>query len=320
MNEDKKWDVLTYGETMAVFLPEQKQLLRYVDTFKKGVAGAESNVAIGVARLGHSSCWISKVGDDELGEYILKEIRGEGVDVTAVMKEDKAPTGLMIKQFGPMNETSVFYYRKNSAASTLSSKDVRGDQIRAARIVHITGVTSALSDSCAEMNYEIASIAKKTGVSLSFDPNIRLKLWDKEKAKRVLIPLLELCDIVEMGIDEAEILLGTDRTDEIIRILREMNIKKIAIKMGSAGAIVADINCVYKIPAYKVSAVDNIGAGDAFVAGFLCGIIERKELNICGKMGALMGAQAVTVAGDIEGFPDRRKLDMLMHGIQSIHR
>ena len=90
------------------FSPRAKttsSLCRYI---QKGVAGAESNVAIGVTKLGHSSCWISKVGDDELGEYILKEIRGEGVDVTAVTKEDKAPTGLMIKQFGPMNETSVF--------------------------------------------------------------------------------------------------------------------------------------------------------------------------------------------------------------------
>ena len=95
----KQWDVLTVGETMVVFIPEQKQLLRYVDRFKKGIAGAESNVAIGVSKLGHTSCWISKLGCDELGEYVLREIRGEGVYVSEVIRDENASTGLMIKQF-----------------------------------------------------------------------------------------------------------------------------------------------------------------------------------------------------------------------------
>ena len=316
----KKWELLTVGETMVVFIPEQKQLLRYVDTLKKGIAGAESNVAIGISKLGHKSCWISKLGDDELGEFILKEIRGEGVNVTEVIREKNVQTGLMIKQFGPMDETSVFYYRRNSAASTLSPGDIGEELIKKSKIVHLTGVTSALSETCENMNLEIAKTAKRIGVLVSFDPNIRLKLWNEVRAVEALTPLLDLCDIVEIGLDEAKILLKTDKIEEIIELLRAKGIQKIAIKLGSKGAIVADTEHTYEISAYTVEAVDNIGAGDAFAAGFLCGILEKQPILTCGKMGAAMGAQAVCVSGDIEGLLDRDKLDIFLRGSKKTYR
>ena len=319
-SREKRWDVLTVGETMVVFIPEQKQPFRYVDTFRKGIAGAESNVAIGLSKLGHSSCWMSKVGNDELGEFILKEIRGEGVDVTEVIKEKDMRTGLMIKEFRSTDETSVFYYRENSAASTLSRENIREDLIKRAKIVHLTGITSALSSTCAEMNLEIAHIAKIAGILISFDPNIRLKLWDRKRIRDTLTPLLKLCDVIEIGVDEADVLLNTNRTESIIQLLREKGIQKIALKLGRDGAVVADDTQVYEIPAYIVETVDNIGAGDAFAAGFLCGIIENQSLLACGRMGAVMGAQAVRVPGDIEGLPDRRRLDMLLQGNRQNYR
>ena len=316
----KQWDVLTVGETMVVFIPEQKQLLRYVDRFKKGIAGAESNVAIGVSKLGHTSCWISKLGCDELGEYVLREIRGEGVYVSEVIRDENASTGLMIKQFSEANETSVFYYRRNSAASTLNKDNISEEMIQNSKIIHITGVTSALSGSCAEMNLTLAKKAKKNGVLVSFDPNIRLRLWSKNEAAETLRPLLDMCDIVEIGLDEAKVLLDTDNINEVVRILREKKIHKIAVKLGSKGAIVADESSMYEIPPYSVKVIDNIGAGDAFAAGFLCGILEERDLFTCGKMGAMMGAQAVGPLGDIEGLPDRKRLELLLNGNKENYR
>ncbi|GAA0733775.1 sugar kinase [Clostridium oceanicum] len=313
-------DIVTIGETMVNFIPDQRGYLRYAKNFSMKIAGAESNVAIGVAKLGHSSGWISKLGKDEFGEIILKELRSEGVDVSSVIQTSNNPTGVMFKQFSIQNETNVMYYRSNSAASTLGLNDIDIDYLKKARIIHISGVTPMLSETCKEAIYSILDFAEKFKIPVSFDPNIRLKLMDKDEAKACLYPFLEKSDIVMLGQGEAELLLGLKNPEEIIYKLRDLGVKKIAIKMGDKGAVVADSKTIVNIPLVKTVLVDTVGAGDAFNSGFLTGLIEKRSIEECGNMGALMGALAVSTNGDTEGLISREDFDHLYYHKNIIYR
>jgi 2-dehydro-3-deoxygluconokinase len=304
-------EVVTIGETMVAFIPNAHTALRYVEHFTKVVAGAESNVAVGLVKLGHSSGWISKLGNDEFGQFILRELRGEGVDVSSVLISDTNPTGIMFKQFTNDKDSSVFYYRNNSAASTIHKDELDTQYIQDARILHISGITPALSKSCEETTLEAMNFARRQGILVCFDPNIRLKLWSKQKAKSVLEPLLSLSDIVLLGEDEAELLMGLSAPIKIVDNLRKRGVRWIGIKQGSKGAYVADVNTELSIPPYPVTVVDTIGAGDAFNAGFLAGLLENKSIASCGKMGVMMGALAVSSYGDFEGLPNRASFDSM---------
>lgn len=305
---------------MVAFIPNDHTALRYVNQFTKVVAGAESNVAVGLVKLGHSSGWISKLGNDEFGQFILRELRGEGVDVSSVLISETHPTGIMFKQFTNDKDSSVFYYRDNSAASTFSKDELNKQYIRDAKILLISGITPALSDSCEETTLEVMKFARKQGILVCFDPNIRRKLWSEERAKNVLEPLLALSDIVLLGIDEAELLLGVSTPPEIVSALRKRDVRWIGIKQGEKGAYVADQNSEISISPYPVTVVDTIGAGDAFNAGFLAGLLENKAIEICGKMGALMGALAVSSYGDFEGLPNRSSFDSIFDNKQEASR
>lgn len=313
-------DLVTIGETMVAFMPDEKELIRYARSFSKKTAGAESNVAIGIAKLGLKSGWISKVGRDEFGEFILRELRGEGVDTSRVIKTADHPTGIMFKQFSFNNETSVFYYRKNSAASMLTIADLDEDYIKQAKILHLSGITPALSESCkATINY-LVDFAKTNHITISFDPNIRLKLWSQNEAVACLCNILAKSDIVLLNISEAKMLLGTDNISIIIEKLRDFGAEKIAVKLGPKGAVVADRQKIYQCPQVDTVVVDNIGAGDAFNSGFLCGVIEGKDIEMCGKMGAMMGALAVSSYGDVEGLPNREQLENYLNHTHQIYR
>lgn len=313
-------DLVTIGETMVVFIPRESGYLRYVSEFTKKTAGAESNVAIGLAKLGHSSGWISKIGNDEFGEFLLRELRGEGVDTSRVLRSDTNPTGLMFKQFRSGGETSVFYYRRDSAASTLCPEDLDADYIRSARIVHLSGITPALSASCAETVPHIMRIAREAGALVSFDPNIRLRLWDAARAKQTLAPLFAQSDIVLIGQDEGEMLVGEREPEGIIAALRAQGARWIAVKMGKRGAMVADQSESFMIPIVDGPVVDNVGAGDAFDAGFLCGILEGCGMRECGEMGSIMGGAAVSANGDVEGLPNREQFDRIRQKATMIYR
>lgn len=314
-------EVVTLGETMVLFSPMQSGPLRYVHNFQKRIAGAESNVAIGICRLGHSSGWISKVGEDEFGKYLLREIQAEGVDVSRVKTTKLGPTGVMFKEIGEARETKVYYYRRGSAASLMTPEDLDPDYIKSAKILHLTGITPALSPNCLDTVREAIRIAKESGVMVSFDPNIRLKLWGKEEAGRVLRELLPQVDLALPGLDEAEIIFGRSPVEQLLDSFLNLGVKLVVLKTGSQGCLVADATQTIAVNAFEVDrVVDPIGAGDAFAAGFLVGMLENKSLMESAKLANAMGAFAVTTAGDIEGLPDRVELEAFINQQVSITR
>ena len=313
-------DVITLGESLVAFIPNTHTKLRYVHQFGKVVVGAESNVAVGLAKLGYSTGWISKVGDDEFGQFMIRELKAEGVDTSSVVISDKGPTAIMFKQFSNALDTSVFYYRTGSAASTMDRDAIDWEYMKKARIIHISGITSAISESCRELVEEVFAFAKKEHLLVSFDPNIRRKLMTEEVARSILTPLLFQADIVLLGEEEGRILLGTENPEEISKTLLDHGCSYIGVKRGSQGAYVADRSGKFFIEPYPVKVVDSIGAGDAFNTGFLAGLLESQPIEACGKMGALLGSLAVSSHGDVEGLPDGKTFHQLMNNREEIHR
>lgn len=298
-------DVLTFGESMVVFSPNINGPLRHVHSFSKSLGGAESNVATALAKLNHSAGWFSKVSDDEFGRFVISSIKAEGVDTSRVIIDKERPTGLLFKERYQRSNPNVYYYRKNSAASSLSPEDIDEEYIKQAKILHITGITPALSESCRRAVYRAIEIAKENKILVSFDPNIRLKLWTVDEARKILVDIASKADIVMPGLDEAELLLGLTNKDDVADFFLNKEAKIVAVKLGSEGCYIKDKKEGVKVAGYNVSDLiqDTAGAGDGFVAGFLAGYLEKLSLNEIGQYANGVGVMATLVQGDMEGYP-----------------
>ena len=306
--------LVTIGETMAAFTPDAAGPLRYVSGFGVRTAGAESNVAVGIAKLGLQAVWMSRLGKDEFGAFIRNQLRGEGVDCSRVIFDPGHRTGVMFKETG-VGETKVFYYRENSAASHLCPEDLTEELFADAQVLHLSGITPVLSDSCREMTLEAVRMAKKAGVPVSFDPNIRRKLWGERDFVPLIRGLTLDSEIVLLGLEEAEALFGIRDPEEIVRLLREQGCARyVAVKDGGNGAWVADGEKMVKIPPHPCKPVEPIGAGDGFNAGFLAGILLGKDVETAGRMGGVCGALATQTPGDVEGYPDWEQLQTALAG------
>lgn len=312
--------LITLGETMAAFTPDGTGPLRYIRDYRLRFAGAESNTAIDAARLGISTCWISRLGADEFGRFILNQIRGEGVDCSHVISDPDHPTGLMFKEtLG--GQTHVTYYRAGSAASALSPSDLNESLFRDASLLHLTGITPVLSDSCRNTVLEAFRLAEKYRVPVSFDPNIRRKLWKDRDYTELIRELTLRSQIVLTGLDEAEALFGTQDTEEILDILFNRGVALcVAIKNGEKGAVVSGGKQLFRLLPHPCRCVESVGAGDAFNAGFLAGLLKGRDLETAGRMGCICGALATQTPGDTEGCPDEKQLDQILENEAPIYR
>ena len=303
-------DVVTIGETMALFIPTSIGPMRYAGQFEKSIGGAESNVAIGLSRLGHQCGWISRLGHDEFGLFIRNFIRGEGVDTSQVKFDEQHATAVFFKERQMMQEPKISYYRHNSAASKMTPNDLNEEYIANAKFLHVTGITPALSPSCQETINQAIIMAKKHGVTVVFDPNIRLKLWSADEAKDTLINIAAKSDIVLPGLEEGFMLTGKNKPESIASQLISRGAKVVVVKLGAEGAYYADQTETGLIPGIPVKqVVDPIGAGDAFAAGFLSGLLRGFSLPEAVKLANQVGAFALTVVGDVEGLPFWSQVD-----------
>lgn len=312
--------LITLGETMAMMVPENDGPLRYVTNFRIRMAGAESNVAIGVCKLGEDASWIGRLGDDEFGRYLLNQMRSEGVDCSHSIFDEKHRTGVMFKEIGE-GETKVFYYRENSAASHMCPGDLNRRMFNGASILHLTGITPVLSESCRDTVLAAIELAKSCGLSISFDPNIRRKLWGEKDFRELIRDITLKSNIVLMGLSEAKALFGLDDQQKIFEKLFSLGTAKyIAIKNGDKGAIVSDGSQSVTIAPYPCRCVDPVGAGDGFNAGFLTGIMRGEDIVTAGRMGAICGALATQTTGDMEGYPDAKQMSQALNNSEIIYR
>lgn len=314
-------DVVTLGETMALFAPREAGPLKYVGEYQLKLGGAETNFAIALVRLGVSAGWISRLGDDGLGHAIAHNIRGEGVDLSRVQIDRDAPTGLYVKELSAVGESTVYYYRRGSAASRLSPGDLDVAYVQGARWLHLTGITPALSETCRATVEQAASLARAAGLGVSFDPNLRLKLWTAERAREVLLPIMARCTVLCGGDEELQLLLRVDQPDAAADWALERGIEIVAVKLGSRGALVATAAERRIVPAYAIPAVvDAIGAGDGFDAGLVAGLLNDLDPWRAAELGNAVGAHALMVNGDYEGYPTRREAEAFMAGHVKVTR
>jgi 2-dehydro-3-deoxygluconokinase len=305
-------DVVTFGETMVLFAAVESGPLRFANTYTRHPAGTETNFAIGLARLGHQVGWFSRVGDDEFGQYIVNFVRGEGVDTSRVVVDPEAPTGVLFKEKRELGARKIVYYRRGSAASRLAPSDLDRDYIASARYLHITGITPALSPTAREAVFEATRMAREAGVKVSFDPNLRLRLWTAEQARATWRELLPLCDLVLPGLDEAELITGESDPDRAADAIRAFGPSLAVVKLGPEGALaVGPEGRVRQAGVRLERIVDPVGAGDGFAAGFLAGQLRGLDLAQSLKIANTVGAFATTVVGDVEGLPTWREVQEL---------
>ncbi|MDT7580327.1 MAG: hypothetical protein QOK35_1591, partial [Pseudonocardiales bacterium] len=286
-----------------------------------GMGGAESNVAIGLSRLGVNCTWVSRVGDDALGTFLTREIRAEGVRVL-VTRDPVAPTGLMLKEHRHGRPWRVRYYRAGSAASRLSPADVDAvaDEIAAADVLHLTGITAALGPSALAAAERAMEVARAAGVLVSFDVNHRATLWGDDEAAPVLARLAATADLVFAGPEEACLLLDRDRPtgpagfedgEALARELAKRGPATVVVKLGALGALALSGDEVHRSPALPVTVVDPVGAGDAFVAGYLSAVVAGGSVPDRLRTGNACGGAVCAVPGDWEGLPTRDELAAL---------
>jgi 2-dehydro-3-deoxygluconokinase len=305
-------DVITIGEAMAMFVATRPGELSDVDRFIKRVAGAELNVATGLARLGLKVGWVSRVGTDSFGQFVLDSLKKEGIDASGVTLDGRYATGFQLKsKVEDGTDPIVEYFRKGSAASHLSEEDFKPGGFMAARHLHLSGVAAALSASSYALLDRAAGAMKAAGKTISFDPNLRPVLW-KSEAEMVekLNHLAFQADWVLPGVKEGIVLTGENTPEGIADFYLNRGVKAVILKTGADGAWYKTATGEQgAIAAVKVeNIVDTVGAGDGFAVGVISALLEGKTLAQAISRGNTIGALAIQVQGDSEGLPTRKQL------------
>jgi 2-dehydro-3-deoxygluconokinase len=313
-------EVVTLGECLISLIAAHPGSLAEAAVFERHVAGAEANVAVGLARLGHTVAYIGRVGNDGFGTAIVRRLRGEGVDVSQLAVDPGATTGLMLRERRVLGASEVVYARTGSAGSRVTADDVRRAQADGvfgeARWLHLTGITPALSDTAREATTLALDIADAAGMTVSFDVNLRRRLWSEEAAAPVLRPLAERSDIVFGSPDELAVVTGTDETDPVAlaKAVLAFGPGLAVVKRGADGALAVERggDPVWSQATASPTVVDPVGAGDAFCAGFIASRIEGDDLGTTLTMANACGAAAVAAVGDLAGLPTRTELARLI--------
>lgn len=310
--------LVTLGETMGLIAAAQIGSMASSREMKLSVAGAESNVAIGVRRLGVPATWISRLGDDGFGELIRREMRAE--DVTVIAATDPIrPTGLMVKERPSALQTHVRYYRAGSAAAAMTAFDVVADAINDAQVLHVTGITPALGPGPASAVQLALDVARESQTIVSLDLNYRSKLWSREDAALALAPMVRRADVLFAGPEEASLVVPEGPVEKMVQALTELGPAELVVKLGAEGAYSVAGGVERVTPAVRVPVVDTVGAGDAFVAGYLAELMAGEPVETRLATAATAGAFACTVLGDWEGLPTRADLAAL-DGTDGVHR
>ena len=307
-------DVVTYGEAMTMFVAAVTGDLAKAGQFTKRVAGADLNVAIGLSRLGFKVGWMSRVGNDSFGRYVLDVLASEGIDASRVTIDEHYPTGFQLKSKNDDgSDPAVEYFRRGSAASHLSVADYVADYVLPARHLHLTGVAPAISESSRELAFHLAREMRAAGKTISFDPNLRPTLWPSRAAMvEGLNSLAALADWVLPGIGEGEILTGYTQPEDIASFYLERGARGVIVKLGAEGAYFRTADDAAMIAGQPVAnVVDTVGAGDGFAVGVISALLEGKTLPQAVARGNRIGALAIQVIGDSEGLPSRAELDAL---------
>lgn len=300
---------------MALFVANEVGDLEDINNFTKYTAGAEMNVAVGLARLGYNSLYSTILGDDPLGSYIKKFLENENINMKYVFTSDEFFTGLMFKSKVTNGDPKVAYYRKNSACSHFNMQLANKIDLSEIDIFHSTGIMLAISESAREVVFALKNIALGMGKIISFDPNIRLSLWEnKEKMVETINEFAKDCDYFLPGIGEGEILTGFKYPEDIADFYIDLGVKNVIVKLGASGGFYKkDTGESGFVSGFHVSnVVDTVGAGDGFATGIISGILDECNIEEMLKRACAIGAIQVMNKSDNEGLPTKEELELFM--------
>jgi sugar/nucleoside kinase (ribokinase family) len=304
-------DVVTFGEAMMMLVADRPGPLEQAESFIKRTAGAETNVAIGLARLGVKVGWVSRLGTDSMGRFLIGAMQREGIDCSHVVCDPAQRTGMQFKgRVEGGGDPPVEYHRKGSAASLMQPQDIDAPWLAGARHLHATGVFPALSPNCLATAQRSIELMRAAGRTISFDPNLRPTLWPSpERMRDAINGFAVQADWVLPGIDEGRFLTGADTPEGVARFYRERGAKLVVVKVGPDGAYFDGDAGRGRVPGFPVAqVVDTVGAGDGFAVGVISALLEGRGVEAAVRRGAWIGARAVQVIGDTEGLPTRAQL------------
>ncbi|MBR9902849.1 MAG: sugar kinase [Gammaproteobacteria bacterium] len=299
-------EILTFGEAMAMFVADTLGDLSSIERFHRRLAGADNNVAIGLSRLGFHVGWLSRVGTDSFGGFIQAALTAEGIDDRYIHAD---------AQHGA--DPRVEYFRRGSAASHLTIDDAQSVDFQALNHLHATGITPALSESACQLSHHLMEQARVHGATISFDPNLRPSLWPSESVMRsTLNELAGRADWVLPGLSEGQLLTGQKTPYDIAGYYLDQGASAVIIKLGPEGSYYRG-NLDGQEESFTVSGcpvaevVDTVGAGDGFAVGVISALLDGYKARQAAQRGNLIGAQAIQVIGDMEGLPNRKRLQAL---------
>ena len=307
------------GEPMGLFIAQEEGELSDVSGYSMAVAGAEFNVAVGLARLNMPVTYLTRLGEDPFGQKIVRTLQRNGIGSEFVSFSKERSTGFMLKSKVSTGDPKIFYFRKGSAASTLSKEDVDRMDFSGYGFVHLTGIFPALSESTKEASFYLIKKAREHGLTVSFDPNLRPQLWpDTETMVQTLNEFAALSDYVLPGEAEGKLLCGDRDPRKIGQFYLERGAKAVVTKMGSRGAYLMTEQDQELVPGFSIEkVVDTVGAGDGFAAGILSALMEGKNLYEAVRRANAVGAIQVTSIGDNDGLPSRAQLAGFM-GLEAL--
>ncbi|TBN58310.1 sugar kinase [Glaciihabitans arcticus] len=301
--------IVTLGEALGVLRTREVGTLAHLSELAFGTGGAEANVAIGASRLGAAAVYIGRVGADSVGQRIARELRAEGVDARLAI-DPSAATGILIKESPRPGQTDVTFHRRGSAGSRIDPADLETLELTSDDILHVTGILPALSPSGRATLERALDLAESAGAAISFDVNHRSKLWSSVEASAVYRATAARATIVFAGEDEA-LLLGD---------LASLGVAEFVLKRGERGAVATIDGQAYSADAVKIMPVDTVGAGDAFVAGYLAARLEGATVPERLDLAVHCGALACLHPGDWEGGPTRAEIAAFGSGADPVRR
>lgn len=307
--------IVLLGEPMGLFMAKEPGNLSEINTFAASIAGAEYNVAVGLARLGHQPAYCTRLGFDPLGERILRGLRENGISTDLVTQAEGELTGLMLKSFTRQGDPEIAYYRKGSAASRISPHEIDRLDLFGCERLHVTGIFPAVSESALSSVKRLIARARALELPISFDPNLRPQLWESEKKMiAALNSLAEDAETVLPGIKEGELLTGEATPEGIAAFYHTRGVKNVIVKLGKDGAYFSERNGRSGVsPAFPVrEIVDTVGAGDGFAAGVISALAEGETLEEAAFRGNVMGAIQISHQSDNEGLPTREQLGKII--------
>ena len=310
--------ILLIGEPLALLVATTEGPLEDVEDFKRKLAGAEVNVAIGLARLGHTVHFVSKLGNDPYGAYAMKVLEKEGINTDLVTFTDEGFTGSILKGKVSDGDPPVAFFCAKSAATTITPETIENIDLSEFDFIHITGVFPSISKTCLNTTKLLMKKARDIGIPLSFDPNLRPVLWgNHDLMVKATNELSCLADIVMPGLAEGKILTGFDKPGEIADFYSNLGIPAVIVKLGEDGAYIRDNGKSKTVPGFKVDEViDTVGAGDGFATGVVSAIIEGLAIEEAVVRANAIGAMQIMHISDNEALPTRPELYGFMNGRQ----